>query len=82
MEDKERLINMKILEQIGTGMNFAAKQEIINSVLSSIADEILIIDPEREYTKIVEQLSNDKQMNFTYTNGMYLLLKRKTNKGN
>lgn len=73
---------MKILEQIGTGMNFAAKQEIINSVLSSIADEILIIDPEREYTKIVEQLSNDKQMNFTYTNGMYLLLKRKTNKGN
>lgn len=73
---------MKILEQIGTGMNFAAKQEIINSVLSSIADEILIIDPEREYTKIVEQLSNDKQMNFTYTNGTYLLLKRKTNKGN
>lgn len=73
---------MKILEQIGTGMNFAAKQEIINSVLSSIADEILIIDPEREYTKIVEQLSNDKQMNFTYMNGMYLLLKRKTNKGN
>lgn len=33
---------MKILEQIGTGMNFAAKQEIINSVLSSTADEILI----------------------------------------
>lgn len=66
------MIKMKILEQIGTGMNFAAKHEIINSVLSSTADEILIIDPEREYTEIVKQLCNDKQMNFIYTNGTYL----------
>ena len=52
--DRKQLLNGNsfILGVSGGGKSFAAKGEIINQVLSSDAD-IIIIDPEREYSQLV-----------------------------
>ena len=42
----------------GGGKSFAAKGEIINQVLSSNAD-IIIIDPEREYSRLVKAMGGE-----------------------
>ena len=53
--DRKQLLNGNsfILGVSGGGKSFAAKGEIINQVLSSDAD-IIIIDPEREYSQLVQ----------------------------
>ena len=52
--DRKQLLNGNsfILGVSGGGKSFAAKGEIVNQVLSSDAD-IIIIDPEREYSQLV-----------------------------
>ncbi|MBL7576439.1 Type IV secretory pathway, VirB4 component [Peptoniphilus asaccharolyticus DSM 20463] len=42
-----------ILGTPGSGKSFSAKREMVNILLNT-DDEVLIIDPEREYTKLVE----------------------------
>lgn len=58
--NRRRLLNGNsfILGVSGGGKSFAAKIEIINQVLSSNAD-IIIIDPEREYAKLVTALGGE-----------------------
>ena len=47
-----------ILGTPGSGKSFAAKREMINSILS-IGDDILIIDPEREYGNLVKNFGGE-----------------------
>ena len=47
-----------ILGSSGTGKSFAAKREIVNNFLSSNAD-IIIVDPEREYTNLARALNGE-----------------------
>ena len=47
--------NAVILGMPGSGKSFAAKREIIN-VLLNTDDEVYVIDPEREYTALAEEL--------------------------
>ena len=47
--------NCFILGVSGSGKSFTAKEEIVNVLLSTNAD-IMIIDPEREYTALVEAM--------------------------
>lgn len=42
----------------GSGKSFAAKREIVNTILGS-NDEIIIIDPEREYTTLVTNFGGE-----------------------
>lgn len=58
--DRKQLLNGNafILGVSGGGKSFAAKGEIINQVLSSDAD-IIIIDPEREYSPLVNAMSGE-----------------------
>ena len=44
-----------IVGQSGTGKSFVGKREMLNVFLAT-DDDIIIIDPEREYTKLVESL--------------------------
>ena len=43
----------------GSGKSFTAKNEIINTVLNDPNADIIIIDPEREYSKLVEALMGE-----------------------
>ena len=58
--DRKQLLNGNefILGVSGGGKSFAAKGEIINQVLSSDAD-IIIIDPEREYSQLVRAMGGE-----------------------
>ena len=58
--DRKQLLNGNsfILGVSGGGKSFAAKGEIINQVLSSDAD-IIIIDPEREYSQLVSAMGGE-----------------------
>ena len=56
--EKNLLFNSFILGVFGGGKSFAAKGEIINQVLSSDAD-IIIIDPEREYSQLVNAMGGE-----------------------
>lgn len=58
--DRKALLNGNsfILGVSGSGKSFAAKGEIVNLMLSTDAD-ILIIDPEREYAPIVSALGGE-----------------------
>ncbi len=47
-----------ILGSSGTGKSFAAKREIVNNFLASNAD-IIIVDPEREYTNLARALKGE-----------------------
>ena len=58
--DRKQLLNGNsfIMGVSGGGKSFAAKGEIINQMLASEAD-IIIIDPEREYSKLVKALGGE-----------------------
>lgn len=58
--DRKQLLNGNefILGVSGGGKSFAAKGEIINQMLSSDAD-IIIIDPEREYSQLVKAMGGE-----------------------
>ncbi len=58
--DRKQLLNGNafILGVSGSGKSFAAKNEIVDIMLSGNAD-ILIIDPEREYSPLVEALEGE-----------------------
>ena len=58
--DRKQLLNGNsfILSVSGGCKSFAAKGEIINQVLSSDAD-IIIIDPEREYSQLVNAMGGE-----------------------
>lgn len=47
-----------ILGTPGSGKSFAAKREMINAILS-VGDDVLIIDPEREYTGLVKNFGGE-----------------------
>ncbi|MDD2483682.1 MAG: ATP-binding protein [Eubacteriales bacterium] len=47
-----------ILGTPGSGKSFKAKEEMVN-VLLSTDDDVIIIDPEREYTKLVENFQGE-----------------------
>lgn len=40
----------------GSGKNFSIKREIVNVALGSPKNSILILDPEREYTALIDAL--------------------------
>ena len=58
--DRRQLLNGNsfILGVSGGGKSFAAKGEIENIILSSNAD-VIIIDPEREYSQLVKALGGE-----------------------
>jgi type IV secretory pathway VirB4 component len=57
MADRKRLRNPNglILGTPGSGKSFAAKREITNAILIT-KDDIIICDPEAEYSPLVEEL--------------------------
>ncbi|MDA3845034.1 MAG: DUF87 domain-containing protein, partial [Vallitaleaceae bacterium] len=59
--DRKSLKNANgwILGTPGSGKSFAAKREMINILLNSGEDEVLIIDPEREYSMLVESFKGE-----------------------
>jgi len=50
--------NSFILGVSGSGKSFVAKREIVSYILSS-DDEIIILDPEREYSKLVKEMGGE-----------------------
>lgn len=58
--DRRQLLNGNsfILGVSGAGKSFTAKNEIVNQVLSTDAD-IIIIDPEREYSRLVKAMGGE-----------------------
>ena len=60
LADRKKLLNGNsfILGVSGSGKSFAAKNELTNLVLATDAD-ILIIDPEREYSSLVKALGGE-----------------------
>ena len=58
--DRKQLLNGNsfILGVSGGGKSFAAKGEIENVILSSDSD-VIIIDPEREYSQLVKALGGE-----------------------
>ncbi|MGG1597487.1 VirB4-like conjugal transfer ATPase, CD1110 family [Paenibacillus naphthalenovorans] len=50
--------NSFILGVSGSGKSFTAKREIVNQILAS-GDDIILIDPEREYSALVEALRGE-----------------------
>lgn len=60
MLNRKKLKNSSgfILGTPGSGKSFSAKREMVN-VLLNTNDEVLIIDPEREYTKLVENFKGE-----------------------
>ena len=58
--DRKSLLNGNefILGVSGGGKSFAAKEEIINEILATDAD-VIIIDPEREYSSLVRALGGE-----------------------
>ena len=50
--------NSFILGVSGSGKSFTAKREIVNQILSS-DDDIILIDPEREYSSLVKALGGE-----------------------
>ena len=60
LADRRKLLNGNsfILGVSGSGKSFAGKNEIVNLMLSSDAD-ILIVDPEREYSPLVKALGGE-----------------------
>lgn len=47
-----------ILGSLGSGKSFAAKREIVNALLAT-GDEILVIDPEREYIELAKNFGGE-----------------------
>lgn len=73
--DRQKLLNGNsfILGVSGSGKSFAAKNEIINLMLGTDTD-IILIDPEREYSKLVKALHGEvidiSASSSTYINAM------------
>ena len=65
--DRKQLLNGNefILGVSGGGKSFAAKGEIVNQILSSDAD-VIIVDPEREYGALVNALGGEVINNIGY----------------
>ena len=59
-----------ILGTPGSGKSFAAKREMINSILS-VGDDVIIIDPEREYKDLVNNF-NGQVINISSNSKDYL----------
>lgn len=61
LADRKELLNGNsfILGVSGSGKSFAAKNEIVSIALRDPNADILIIDPEREYSKLVEALGGE-----------------------
>lgn len=59
--DRKRLLNGNsfILGVPGGGKSFCAKTQIVNEVLADENADIIIIDPEREYSKLVTELGGE-----------------------
>ena len=59
--DRKQLLNGNsfILGVSGSGKSFAAKQEIVSFKLREPNADIIIIDPEREYSKLVKALGGE-----------------------
>ena len=59
--DRRQLLNGNsfILGVSGSGKSFTAKNEIVSIALRDPAADIIIIDPEREYPKLVEALGGE-----------------------
>ena len=59
--DRNELMNGNsfVLGVSGAGKSFLSKEEIVLEYLSDIKSEILIIDPEREYKKLVQSLGGE-----------------------
>lgn len=51
--------NSFILGVSGSGKSFTAKREIVNQVLAT-DDDVILIDPEREYSALVEALGEKR----------------------
>lgn len=51
--------NGMILGTPGSGKSFAAKREMVNVLLSDPQSEVMIIDPEREYSCLAQSLSGE-----------------------
>jgi hypothetical protein len=51
--------NGMILGTPGAGKSFAAKREMVNVLLTDPSSEVLIIDPEREYTALTKGLGGE-----------------------
>lgn len=60
MLDRNKLKNKNgfILGTPGSGKSFAAKKEMINAILKT-GDDVLVIDPEREYTELARKMNGE-----------------------
>ena len=63
--------NSFILGVSGSGKSFTAKNEIVNIALRDSKADIIIIDPEREYSKLVEALKGEV-INISATSPNYI----------
>ena len=59
--DKKQLLNGNsfILGVSGSGKSFTAKGEMVSIILANPNADIIVIDPEREYSKLVESMSGE-----------------------
>ena len=59
--DRKRLLNGNsfILGVSGSGKSFTAKNEIVNTILRDSNADVIVIDPEREYSKLVKALGGE-----------------------
>lgn len=59
--DRKKLLNGNsfILGVSGSGKSFAAKNEIVSIVLNNSDSDVIIIDPEREYSHLVQALHGE-----------------------
>ena len=59
--DRRRLLNGNsfILGVSGSGKSFTAKNEIVNTILRDPKADVIIIDPEREYSKLVKAFGGE-----------------------
>lgn len=59
--DRKKLLNGNsfILGVSGSGKSFAAKNEIVSIVLNNSDSDVIIIDPEREYSSLVQALHGE-----------------------
>ena len=60
-----------ILGVSGSGKSFAAKQEIVSVILNNPNDEVLIVDPEREYGQLVRAMGGEV-INISATSPNYI----------
>lgn len=59
--DRRKLLNGNsfILGVSGSGKSFTAKNEIVNIILNDSNADVIILDPEREYSKLIKALKGE-----------------------